>query len=238
MKRAPFPLTFLKFLTLGGPALLCAAAASASPTNLIDATYGLGAGSFELGSFVNGGGIVNGGGGGYMGVAPGDSTTITGWTVGGPGDGVDWLTPPIYGADTGNHTLDLQHLTSSSISTTIATTVGAKYTVSFVASASTVVGTSAEGLLSAGSLTNQAFSIARSASTGAPTWTPLSYQFTATGSSTTVKFTGTGDQIWHYGPVLDSVSVTAVPEPATDALMGAGLGIVVVSSRIARRRQA
>ncbi|MGA1839025.1 MAG: hypothetical protein ACMUIU_00220 [bacterium] len=53
-------------------------------TNIIDATYGIGAGSFELGVFVNGGGITFARGPGYMGVAPGDSTTITGWTVGGP----------------------------------------------------------------------------------------------------------------------------------------------------------
>ena len=71
-------------------------------TNIVDSTYGAGAGSFELGNFVNNGFD-------YMHLAPGD-TTITGWTVGGPGDGVDWITTPGYGADTEICPVDLQHL--------------------------------------------------------------------------------------------------------------------------------
>ena len=47
--------------------------------NIIDSTYGAGAGSFELGTFVNNRFD-------FMPLAPG-ATTITGWTVGGPGDG-------------------------------------------------------------------------------------------------------------------------------------------------------
>ena len=56
--------------------------AHATTTNIINSTYGTGAGSFELGSFV----AVGTGFNSYMAIAPGDSTTITGWTVGGPGD--------------------------------------------------------------------------------------------------------------------------------------------------------
>src|SRR5437899_2235293 len=118
-------LALAAFLTLGG---------IAHAGNLIDLTYGVGAGSFELGPFVNGGG--GGGGVDFMALAPG-STTITGWTVGGPGDGVDWITGPTYGADTGNFALDLQHTTASSISTVIPTLNGAVYQLLFRAASVT-----------------------------------------------------------------------------------------------------
>lgn len=81
--------------------------------NIIDDTYGDGAGSFELGTYS--------GGPNYMGLAPGDSSTIIGWTVGGPGDGVDWCIEPEYAADSGVYCLDLQHTANSSISTDIPT---------------------------------------------------------------------------------------------------------------------
>ena len=77
--------------------------------NIIDSTYGPGAGSFELGTFLDNGY-------GFMPLTPG-STTITGWTIGGPGDGVDWTTAPAFAADTGIHAVDLEHLTNSSIAT-------------------------------------------------------------------------------------------------------------------------
>lgn len=66
--------------------------------NIIDDTFGIGAGSFELGNFVNGGQDGGSfGGTGWMGLGVG-SIVMTGWTVGGPGDGVDWLTTPTFGA--------------------------------------------------------------------------------------------------------------------------------------------
>ena len=75
--------------------------------NIIDDTYGVGVGSFELGNFINDGGIPPHSTG-YMGVASGDSMTITGWVVSGPGDGIDWLIEPLFNADTGYHSIDLQ----------------------------------------------------------------------------------------------------------------------------------
>ena len=58
--------------------------------NIIDSTYGAGAGSFELGAFVDNGIRLYG--------TRARDTTITGWTVGGPGNGVDWLIEPAFGA--------------------------------------------------------------------------------------------------------------------------------------------
>ena len=73
---------------------LCALAAGADArANLIDLTYGAGVGSFEVGNYIDGGGIFPSGPG-WMGVASGDNSTITGWTVSGPGNGVDWTAEP------------------------------------------------------------------------------------------------------------------------------------------------
>jgi hypothetical protein len=63
-------------------------------------------------------------------------------------------------------------------------------------------------------------------------WAPYQYRFKASGKSTVLSFasaTGTA-----YGPALDNVSISAVPEPAQWAmmLMGfGGLGVVMRSRR-------
>ena len=58
-----------------------------------------------------------------------------------------------------------------------------------------------------------------------------SYAFTANSTATLLKFSS--GPAGYSGSVLDNVSVTAVPEPQTYALMLAGLGLV---AGIARRR--
>jgi hypothetical protein len=147
--------------------------------NLIDDAYGIGAGSFELGQFTPIG--INELS--FMVLAPG-STTITGWTVGGSGEGVDWATD-FYGPDTGDYAVDLRHLTggSSTTSTVIDTTVNSLYELSF--STASVLGYSNTGVFSAGSLVNQAFTATFSPANTFSTqlFTPLTFQFTATGPS-------------------------------------------------------
>ena len=184
--------------------------------NIIDSTYGAGAGSFELGVFVNNGSD-------YMVLAPG-ATTITGWTIGGPGDGVDWLTTPTFRADTGIHAVDLQHLTGSSIATVIPTVDGYIYNLTFGAAAWSTY-PARTGIVSAGSLVNQPFTAVDSSSPSVQTFTPFAFLFTATGPTTTIQFTGTGPNST-YGPAIDSVSVelaVPVPLPPTVLLLGSGL---------------
>src|SRR5712664_2800484 len=89
----------------------------ASGQNIIDQTYGIGAGSFELGNFVDNGQ-------GYMPLAAG-STAITGWMVGGPGGGVKLLGPA------SSKSIDLTLGTQGSIFTTVPTVPGCFYTLSF-----------------------------------------------------------------------------------------------------------
>lgn len=187
--------------------------------NLIDATHGAGAGSFELGAFVDGGGISYAAGPGYMGLVPGDNT-IVGWTVGGPGDGVDWLIEPLFNAVHGAHSVDLQHLTASTISTIIPTVVGATYRLSF--SAATFENCTADGLVSAGSLVNQPFSAPYSSLLATQAYAPFSFTFVATDASTTVTFkcVAASAAPIHYGPVIDDVSVTQDTTPARSHTWG------------------
>ena len=64
-------------------------------------------------------------------------------------------------------------------------------------------------------------------------WTLYSTTFVATGASTTLTFTATGDSD-SFGTSLDNVAVSAVPEPGELSLMAAGL---LVIAGLARRRQ-
>ncbi|HEX4772458.1 MAG TPA: hypothetical protein VH351_16610, partial [Bryobacteraceae bacterium] len=115
-------------------------------TNLIDSTYGSGAGSFELGDFVNNGnGVMELGAG---------ALTINGWIVGGP-TGVDWDTKPLFGAQDGLYSLDLIEYAPGSIMTAIPTNAGQSYDLSFYAT--TVSTGTALGTVSAGTLVNQPF---------------------------------------------------------------------------------
>jgi hypothetical protein len=194
-----------------------AAGTSALGQNIIDQTYGIGAGSFELGTFVNGGGDATGGGGtDYMGLAP-SNTTITGWTVGGPGDGVDWLRNPYFGSADGVHALDLKHIQNSSIFTVIPTVPGAVYSLSFAAAGPDTPEFGPldnVGAVSAGSLVDQQFRVPQiSASLASQVFTNFSFQFTAAAQQTTISFRAVSNISppgSTYGPAIDKVSVELV----------------------------
>ncbi len=230
----------LKNLMLAVSAVTFAAALagpSNAATNLIDATYGAGAGSFELGLFTpRGPGLDN-----FQSLT-GPSTTVTGWTVGGVG--VDWLSSPDYAAHDGVHAIDLGYFDNGAgtITTSISTVIGATYSLSFLAAA--VPGypsyTNA-GHVSAGSLWNQAFAPAFSDphDFAHQVYEDYAFSFTALNSTTSISFSA--DTIsTSYGPVIDQVSVSllsspgGVPEPATWALMILGFGAIGCVARRSR----
>jgi hypothetical protein len=220
-----------KFSLVLAAAALCTSASAA--TNLIDQTYGAGAGSFELGVFEpRGSGLNN-----FQSLLAG-STTLTGWQVGSVG--VDWLGAPDYAAADGLHAVDLGYfdVAGGSISVTLPTQVGATYALDFKAAA--VPGFPSytnTGTVSAGSLVGAGFTVPFSAANafGTQVYHPQSFSFVATSTSTVVSIAaavaGTS-----YGPVIDDVSVTllaAVPEPGTWALWALG-GAVLLARRFKR----
>jgi hypothetical protein len=166
--------------------------------NLIDATYGAGAGSFELGSYA--GDAEKG----FMRL-PSGATNIVGWVLGNAAGGVDWMSQPICKAASGNYSMDLVGvLPGSGLSTTIPTTPGAVYKLSFQTYGPSQ-GTT--GKVTAGSL-SQVFD----APDGGPSATAIYktnvFMFTANASSTTVTF----EPVFTYGfgPAIDDVSVEPV----------------------------
>lgn len=63
-------------------------------------------------------------------------------------------------------------------------------------------------------------------------WLPYSFLFTATGASTTINFQSAVNSA--YGAALDNVAISAVPEPATWAMLILGFGAV---GYVTRRRR-
>ena len=221
-------------LALALAATLSASVAHASVpvANLIDTTYGIGAGSFELGVFT-----PRGAGSDNFQSLSGSATTMIGWTVGGVG--VDWLSKPNYGASDGAHSVDLGWYTGGggSVSINLPTLQGATYALSFEAAAvwptySTYTNT---GTVSAGSLTaNFAPAFSAENAFASQVFYTQNYQFIAN-SSNTVLTIAAATAGTSYGPVIDDVRVSfvsaPVPEPETYALMLAGLGLVGFAAR-------
>jgi hypothetical protein len=222
-------------LVLASLAALCVAGPAAA-SNLIDATYGAGVGSFEIGVFTPRAATGNFN---FQSLAT-NSTTITGWQVG--GIGVDWLNEPDYGASDGQHAVDLGWYEggAGSIAISLPTLVGATYAVSFDAAA--VPGFPSyrnEGTVSAGSSTaafSPAFSVAFDFS--GQDFHAQQFSFVATNANTTLTFAAAVLDT-SYGPVIDNVSVSlsAVPEPAAAWLWLAGLVAMPALRRLSARQE-
>jgi hypothetical protein len=60
-------------------------------------------------------------------------------------------------------------------------------------------------------------------------WTEYTYNFVATGASTTLSFASLDNS--PYGPALDGVSVAAVPEPAAWGMLIGGFGLAGLALR-------
>jgi len=180
---------------------LSAVAVHASPSLITN-------GGFESSTFT--GGFATYGAG---------STALTGWTIGGAG--VD-LINSLWQPAAGSYSLDLSGPNSGTISQTFSTVVGQLYHVSFDM-AGNPVGPDKSKMLMV-SLSGTPFYTFDSTGKTLTNmgWTTKGFDFIAAGTSSTLAFASLNASA--YGPALDNISVSAVPEPETYAMLLAGRG--------------
>ncbi|MET0308399.1 MAG: choice-of-anchor C family protein [Sphingomonas sp.] len=178
--------------------------------------------AFQNGSFENG---PNPGGFSTLGNG---STAINGWTVGGAS--IDYI-GTYWVAGDGARSIDLSGNGAGSVAQTFDTVVGQHYQVSFLLAGNPDgapvvknVGVGATGNATVNYTLNSA-----GTSHEAMGWTQYTYDFVATGTSTTLNFASLDNS--PYGAALDGVSVAAVPEPAAWGMMIGGFGLAGMALR-------
>lgn len=186
-----------------------------------------GAQSFQNGSFEDGPSA------GSFTTLNGGSTAITGWTV--TGNSVDYIGSYWQAAD-GGRSVDLNGNGQGGIAQTFDTTSNLTYRVSFSLAGNPdgAPDTKTISTVTTGGASNL-FTFSTPGNTRTDMgWTPYSFTFKASGPSTTLTFASQDPGA--YGAALDAVSVSAVPEPASWALMIMGFGLA--GGALRRRRSA
>lgn len=164
------------------------------------------------------------------------STAITGWTVGGLG--IDYIGTYWQAAD-GERSIDLSGNDKGSISQMLTgLTIGQSYDVFFALAGNPDGGAATKvAVASDGGSQSSVFFFPQAGNTKSDMgWTQQLFNFTATDTTANLTFSATLNDA--YGPALDNVSIAAVPEPATWAMMIMGFGIVGMMARSTRRTRA
>ncbi len=189
---------------------------------LMAASSGANAAAFMNGSFETG---TDPGATFTMLTAP--STAITGWTVGGTVDYVG----PYWQAGDGARSVDLNGTTGGSLAQTFDTVIGKAYIVDFLMAGNPDGAPNFKRLRVSATGTASAlytFSVAGH-TRPAMGWQAMSYYFIATNAATTLTFSSA--QEGGFGAALDGVKVTAVPEPASWAMMIGGFALAGAAIR-------
>lgn len=173
------------------------------------------------------------------------STSIGPWTVG--GSGVDWIGNYWQSADGDGASIDINKEAGGSLTTSLTTVAGQRYTVTFAMAGNpdTLIYDTSHNKsmrVSVGGVTQDfSFNVANGLGVGTPSskanmgWVYYSLTFTGTGNDTLLFSSLNPNTMW--GAALDDVSVTpredVIPEPSSMLLLGAGLAGLFW----ARRRQ-
>ena len=189
-------------------------------------------GSFEAGTYIDDGP-------GFQNLSAGDPS-ITNWTIG--GHSIDWIGSYWQPGD-GIHSLDLSGLALGSVSQSFATVAGGTYQVSFLMSGNPDGGPNPKTLDVNVAGGDFFFNPASGPNHANMNWTPGSFFFVANSPTTTITFASTtcadgGNFPCAFGPALDNVSVSAVPEASTWLMMLLGFaGIGFAAYRRSRRNE-
>lgn len=212
---------------------LAASCSHLSAQNLIDLTYGAGAGSFELVNYVNNYDPQVSNRGLAMRLPTG-STAITGWTAG--TNGVDIFSPSQnWLASSGAYSVDLIGSGNpGGITTRIPTLVGSVYTVSFqtaefisFSSYSTTASVAGIGDIGTHNIVGEAANL---------TFVPSGfYTFTAISPFSDVSFRSNRNS-FSFGMIIDDVVITgaAIPEPTSALLLSLGATFGLLRRRVSR----
>ncbi|MFS0738151.1 choice-of-anchor C family protein [Sphingomonas sp. 1P06PA] len=176
------------------------------------------AAAFQNGSFEDGPDA-----GSFITLSAGD-TSVTGWTVG--AGTVDYI-GSYWVASDGTNSFDLSGNGIGSISQTFDTIAGLTYNVTFDLAGNPAGDPATKTLLTmatGGSTQTDTFTVTGANTLANMGWQTFSYSFVAQSASSTLTFSS--DTATAFGPALDNVTVTAVPEPAAWALMIGGFGLV------------
>jgi choice-of-anchor C domain-containing protein len=171
---------------------------------------------------------------GFTTLGTGD-TSITGWEV--TAGSIDYI-GSYWTAQDGSRSIDLAGTSLGTLTQTLTDTVaGQRYAVNFWVSKNPDGGAATRtGTFSAG---GQTFNFSYSAVNDRTNmnWQLETFEFFATGTNTDLSFAADASAGCCFGPALDNVSIAAVPEPATWAMMIGGFALVGGSLRVARRRK-
>jgi Protein of unknown function (DUF642) len=188
-------------------------------------------GSFEYGSFVE-----NSAFSGRMDLASG-STVISDWVLGKSTTGAFaylwWMKTPNYNAQDGSYCVDLDSNGNSPFSfiqQTFSTVIGQQYQFTGYFASEGNGGPASTSVLINGNSIGTATTGSGAGNNPGPdfnnlVWTVESFYFTASSTSTTLTLqdaTMVPFKDSYYNPIIDNVSVVAVPEPSVLAMTVAG----------------
>lgn len=163
-------------------------------------------------------------------VQPGDNTTVPGWTA--INGGFDWCRDQKYSAYAGLYSVNFNHAGFGGIAQTFATQAGQQYEVSFALVAPVSSKESSPCPITVSVAGGSYVFAIDTAYIYEAAWKVNTFTFTATSDATTLAFS---NELMNWAPVIDDVSVTAVPEPATYL---AGLSLLAMMGAAARRKAA
>jgi len=170
--------------------------------------------------------------------SPAQATGTYGFYSTFPGPGIlGWFTPEVEvrnnvvgAAQDGNNFVELDSHSNSWIGQSVATIIGQVYNLSFWYSPRAGVGADSNGISLYLDNDLEVSLTGNGINHTGNVWSNYSTTFTATSGSTSLLFAAVGNSD-SLGGSLDNVSVTAVPEPETYAMLLGGLVLVGFGSR-------